>query len=474
MRKRTKTVSVIAAALVGISCFSMPVFADGIGDRNENEQNINKTEPTISKNTVVCEKGETGNYNYQSANMQDTSTIITDTTDKTTLNKDEMTGDELKSAIKNWIESLWTETPDVDVQGYEDGNITRVLKSHMNIIPYKEIIGQQWVPCDPDDIGAVRFENGGHWNTDTYTLTTDAWRIEGFTGPDVIENNTIPIDIPGSTKEIADALGIGKETDTEPTPDRTETRNITEVKPGDTEWEKIPTKIEENFPYRFLIQDFTFKKLIDIEKDTTKEEPRYYWDRKENYFWIPGKNIQGSMIEKIMEMYSKEDINIVSTSIYEELIVDKVVVGQTVKEQWINGTEAWTVHKLNEETKQWEYVDSYKSTRKDKSVDIYFNEAGTYLIKEFQSCRRTISKRYYYHWKKTLVLDDFGLILGVRENVPTPERVEKEDLYVDTNEIVTQELRDLDNSFIQPIEERGLWMVSPNGIGTSATIRRVE
>lgn len=470
MKKKLNVVLLLVVATIGM-LYSTPVKAITKGGNNSTENGMKDQEVT-DINTKKLEAIQTGDItNIKHSPQQDTNTIITDTTNKTTLNKESMTEDERKSAIKNWIESLWDETPDVVIQGYEDGNITRVLRSHINFIPYKELIGKQWIPCDPDDIGAVRFENGGHWKTDTYTLTTDAWRIEGFTGPDVIEEKPITIDIPGSTKEIAEALGIEKETDIDPTPDKTETRNITKVTPGDTEWDIIPTKIEEKFPYRFFIQDFTFKKLIDIENDTIKEEPHYYWDKNGDYFWIPGQNIQGTMLLKIMEMYSKEDIDIASTSIYEELIVDEAIAGYQVNEKWIDGTEAWTVHKLNEETKQWEYVDSYKSTRKDKSVDIYFNEAGTYLIKEYQSCRRTISKRYYYHWRKTLVLDDFGLILGVRDY--TPENI-KDRLYVDTNEIVTQELRDLDNSFIQPVEERGLWMVSPNGIGTSATIRRVE
>lgn len=157
MRKKRTIIPVFAAVLVGISCFSMHVFAY-TGGGNETNKNEDTLDPSAGAGATVMDTiDETGVFTGYHKEMQDTNNIITDTTDKTTLNKEEMSDNELKSAIKNWIESLWTETPDVDVQGYEDGNITRVLKSHMNIIPYKELIGQQWVPCDPDDIGAVRF-----------------------------------------------------------------------------------------------------------------------------------------------------------------------------------------------------------------------------------------------------------------------------------------------------------------------------
>lgn len=473
MRKRTKTVSVIAAALVGISCFSMPVFADGIGDRNE----INKNEDTLDPSaeagaTIMDAMDENGVFTGYHKEMQDTSTIITDTTDVKEVEKEELSAKEEKEAWANWIESLYNESECVLTEGYEDGTITRVLKSHMNRIPELRIIDEVWVPCDPDDIGAVRFENGSSWTVKDYTIIEDAWRIEGFKADDILDERIIPVDKTDATKDLVNALGIGNN-DVDPNPNPEPTKIVEKI-PGEEVENWVPYVIKKTLPYRYQIKDYVYKKLEEIKELTEKEEPRYYWVENGETFWVPTGSTSKEILKKIMDIYASENVDIFSTTLYEELVVDKVVVGQTVKEQWIDGTEAWTVHKLNEETKQWEYVDSYKSTRKDKFVDIYFNEAGTYLIKEFQSCRRTISKRYYYHWRKTLVLDDFGLILGVRENVPTPERVEKEDLYVDTNEIVTQELRDLDNSFIQPIEERGLWMISPNGVGTSATIRRVE
>ena len=165
MKIKITLIPILAATLFSLSCFTSYVHANPPKETPENGWDTDEIfdKEITDKGAVECDVKEAGSNpsTYYHKPQQDTNNIITDTTDKTTLNKDEMTGDELKSAIKNWIESLWTETPDVDVQGYEDGNITRVLKSHMNIIPYKEpykeLIGQQWVPCDPDDIGAVRF-----------------------------------------------------------------------------------------------------------------------------------------------------------------------------------------------------------------------------------------------------------------------------------------------------------------------------
>lgn len=463
MRKRINMVPMLTAAVIGMSCFTLPVYA-GYGDSGwGNGTNTGSISVTDDKTTQVNKTIGTGEsvpgYHKE---MQDTSTIITDTTNVKEVEKEELSAKEEKEAWANWVESLYNESECVLTEGYEDGTITRVLKSHMNRIPELKIIDNFWVPCDPDDIGAIRFENGSRWEVKNYTITEDAWRIEGFKADDILDERIIPVDKTDATKDLVNALGIGNN-DVDPNPNPEPTKIVEKI-PGEEVKNWVPYIIEKTLPYRYQIKDHVYKKLKEIEELTEKEEPRYYWVENGETFWVPTGSTSKEILKKIIEIYENEHVDIISTTLYEEINLTDVIVGKQIKEQWIDGTEAWTVHKLNEETKQWEYVDSYKSTRKDKSVDIYFNEAGTYLIKEYQSCRRTIAKTYVYEMVKTLVLDDFNMILGTRTEKRT----------VNTNEIVTQELRDLDNSFIQPVEERGLWMISPNGVGTSATIRRVE
>jgi hypothetical protein len=96
---------------------------------------------------------------------------------------------------------------------------------------------------------------------------------------------------------------------------------------------------------------------------------------------------------------------------YKESTVTNIVVGETIRKEDIKGTQSWQVYKLNEETGLWDYVDTYKSTRGDGKIDIYFGEAGKYLIYQYQNVKKTVCKRYHYTTKKTLVLDDLNMII---------------------------------------------------------------
>lgn len=161
MKIKINLIPILVVALFILPCFTSYVLANDpptVPPVSEWETNNNTLDPSAGTGAIECEAmDENGVFTGYHKNMQDTNNIITDTTSKPIFNKEEMSENERKSAIKNWIESLWNETPDVVIQGYEDGNITRVLRSHINFIPYKELIGKQWVPCDSDDIGAERF-----------------------------------------------------------------------------------------------------------------------------------------------------------------------------------------------------------------------------------------------------------------------------------------------------------------------------
>ena len=157
MRIKINLISILAVALFILPCFTSYVQANdppvsGWGTNN------NTLDPSAGAGaTVMDTMDENGVFTGYHKEMQDTSTIITDTTDVKEVEKEELSAKEEKEAWANWIESLYNESECVLTEGYEDGTITRVLKSHMNRIPELKIIDNFWVPCDPDDIGAVRF-----------------------------------------------------------------------------------------------------------------------------------------------------------------------------------------------------------------------------------------------------------------------------------------------------------------------------
>lgn len=450
----TKVLKYICAAIATtaffVNCGKLIKAEDVIKMNESNNESI------VDKN-VQSKKGEegegieyaddivVGGYgSYGSNDGEDYENNFEVTDEQTSLQKSEVTGLEVGRA---WYEHLFSTSyvnPQVMEKGYNEKVYQEVEKKQIYTKNLNKIVGY-WTDCDGLDIGAVLKRQEIEY-VDTYELTDDFYRIPGFT---ILDDKTTKIPVTESTGAAMGAEKGGEE------------KEIIEFEEIEVPDEVVLTKIRK--PTRIKRYKNEYEKYVENIETWLENSETYYLDEEERYVWKPKDAEYLDVLEEVAKVYGHSDIEVMSTTLYKDSVVTKIVVGEVLRKTYLPGTQSWQVYKLNEETGLWDYVDTYKSKRADGNIDIYFGEAGKYLIYQYQNVKKTVCKRYHYTTKKTLVLDDLNMILG--ESMETGSFV--------TDEVNTLELEERQR-FIQPITESGLWMISADGVSTSAVIRRTE
>lgn len=437
------TATAAAALFVNAGKF---IKANGTaGEENKlNNQSIPETEMPEAGAVHLAEKEEYSTVTLKPLPTEDEETTIEKTDEDAYLKKEEANALHVGQA---WYEHLFntnSETPQILDKGYNAKKYVEVIGKQIYTKNFNKIVGY-WEDCEEVDIGAVLKSSREEYVYD-YTLDEEFYRIPGFT---ILQEQTDKIPV---TESTGAALGsvLGGEEKPEP--------GLVEIKQPDRIYMRtvrIPTRIKR------LVNEY--HRYVEKLETWQEDEATYFIDEEERVVWVPKADNYLDILNELSSIYSQAEIEVMSTTMYKESTVTKIVVGETLRKEYMPGTQSWQVYKYNEDTKLWDYVDTYKSTRQDGQIDIYFGEAGKYLIYQYQNVKKTVCKRYHYTTRMTLVLDDINMVLG--------EKTEQGSVTTDEVKVIELEER---QSFIQPITESGVWMISADGVSTSAVIRRTE